>query len=63
MDAQVKQIVRAFVLLVTLILGATAVSSAAAIVTEQQKRTPPISLAELLDSAIRKYLNDLDIVR
>ncbi len=48
MNTEIRRILRAYGLIVTLVFSATAVSFAAAIITEQQRRTPPISIEELI---------------
>ena len=58
MNTEVRGILRAYVLIVTMILCASAVASAAVIITEQQKRTPPVSVEELIEGAIERLFYD-----
>ncbi len=55
-NTEVRGILRAYVLIVTMILCASAVASAAVIITEQQKRTPPVSVEELIEGAMKWVL-------
>lgn len=58
MDPELRGIMKIFALGVTLILSATAISSAAVIITEQQKRTPPADPAALIERAVMRFFGE-----